>query len=352
MRTVLPILLAAASFARADFSYQSTATITGGALFNMLRALGPFTRGAREPIVTTHLLKGNRMASISKDNITIIDLDKSTITQIDVPKKTYSVMTFEQMKQAMDEAVSRAQQEKEKNKKSTDAKNVEVNFKVSAKATGESKTIGVLNAKETILTMTMEGTDKDSGNTGSMDVTVDSWLATVPGYEEVKEFHRKLAEKIGWAYGSGMSQMAMMTQPGSLKGFAEAAKELNKVQGVPIQSKTTMGGTAADPNNPNSTASSQQQQSSQQNSQGNSGIAGGAIGRLGGIGGFGRKKNNDQPKQDQASTQQQNGSSSGVLIEMTTDLSNFSAGPADASKFEVPAGFKQVESDLMRRRAR
>jgi hypothetical protein len=35
-------------------------------------------------------------------------------------------------------------------------------------------------------------------------------------------------------------------------------------------------------------------------------------------------------------------------MEMTTELSGFSSGAVDASKFEVPAGFKQVESPMLK----
>ncbi len=38
------------------------------------------------------------------------------------------------------------------------------------------------------------------------------------------------------------------------------------------------------------------------------------------------------------------------MMEMTSDLSGFSAGPADASKVEIPAGFKQVDSPLLKMR--
>ncbi len=356
MRTLVATMLAVASCAtlRADFTYQDTTSITGGAVYTMLRALGPFTRGAREPIVTTNVIKGNRMATIAKDRITIIDLDKESITEIDVPKKTYSVLTFAQMKQAMEDAMARAQQEQakqekakqEKSKQAPDTSNVEAKFKVSAKATGQSKTVGVLEAKETLITMTLEATDKDSGQTGAMNITVDSWLATVPGYDEVKEFHRKMGEKLGYAFGSGLAQTAMMTRPEALQGFAEAAKELNKVSGTPVQSVTKIGG-SGDPSTAGSTTSSQSQQ--QQNSQGAAGTAAGAaIGRLaGGLGGFGRKKNNDQPKQQD---QPKDDQSSGTLVETTTELTSFSSGPADASKLEVPAGYKQVENDVTKRR--
>ena len=35
---------------------------------------------------------------------------------------------------------------------------------------------------------------------------------------------------------------------------------------------------------------------------------------------------------------------------MTIEVNNYSAGPVDASKFDVPGGFKQVESEMKRKR--
>jgi hypothetical protein len=336
MRTFLAILLAGASCAilRADYSYQSTTQLTGGSMYTMLKALGPLAHGARDPIVTTNLIKGNRMATIAKDRTTVIDLDRETITEIDTAKKQYSVITFAQMKQAMEDAVAKSQQQKDK--AGADS-NTEASFKVSAKATGQTKTVGVLPAKEMVLTMTMEATNKDNGQSGSLDITVDSWLAAVPGYEEVKEFHRKMGEKLGYAFASGMSQIAM-TQPQSLQGFAEVAKEMNKVEGVPVQSTAKMG--SAGSGDASSPAAGSQQQS-QSNSGG--GLTGAALSRLGG---FGRKKN-DQPK-DQDQPAAAGNSSSGSLVETTTEMGSFSSGPVDAGKFEVPAGFKKVDPALPR----
>jgi hypothetical protein len=319
MKTILAILLTCATM-RADFSYQSTTQLTGGSIYNMMKALGPLARGARDPIVTTNLIKGNRMATIAKDRATIIDLDKETITEIDTAKKQYSVITFAQMKQAMDDAIAKAQQQKGAPAKG----NTEAKFKVSAKATGQTKAVGVLNAKEMLLTMTMEATDKDSGKSGSMDITVDSWLAAVPGYEEVKAFHRKMGEKLGYAFGSGMSQIAM-TQPQSLTGFAEVAKEMNKVEGVPVESTTKMG-SAGSPDSGSSDASAAPAPQQQSRSP------------LDRLPGFGRKKN-DQSKDQPAADQ-----SSASLVETTTQLGSFSSGPVDAAKFEVPAGFKKVDA--------
>ena len=128
------------------------------------------------------------MATLTKDRATVIDLDKETITTMDLSKKTYTVMTFAEMKQMAQDAAQRMQGRQANQGDS----NVEANFKVSAQATGQTKTIQGLNAKQMVITMTMEGTDQKSGQSGAMTVTTDGWFAPVPGYEEVKAFHRKM----------------------------------------------------------------------------------------------------------------------------------------------------------------
>src|SRR5690348_2786227 len=86
----------------ADFSYQETSTITGGAMLSMLKVVGVFSKQAREPIVSTVSVKGDRMIHKSNTHASVIDLDTQTITSIDFQKKQYSVMTFDEMKQALE----------------------------------------------------------------------------------------------------------------------------------------------------------------------------------------------------------------------------------------------------------
>lgn len=351
MNKLLVGLLAVGSCAllRADFTYQETSQMTGGSLMAMMNALGPLARQSREPIVSTHIIKGNRMATVTKDRTTIMDLDKETVTTIDNAKKTYTVVTFEQMKQMMEQA-----QERMAARKGGQGEG-QMNFKVSAKATGQTKTVQGLNAKEMVIDMAMEATDAKSGQAGAMNITTDAWYAPVPGYDEVKAFHQKMAVKMGYIFGSGMGQIAQMGmgQPNMQKGMEEVAKELSKVDGVPVESLVKMGGSAALGAGGDAAASQPppQQQQQQQQSQGG-GLAGAALGRLGGFGGLGRRKNNDQ--QQQAPPNQTSGQAGGqaptsaTLMEMTMSLTSFSPGVADASKFEIPAGYKQVEPDARR----
>ena len=88
------VLVVPATLYASDYTYQQTTQLTGGSLLKMMKTVGVLSSQARhagDPIVSTIYLKDNRLADVSPDNIQIIDLDKETITQIDVQKKTYTV---------------------------------------------------------------------------------------------------------------------------------------------------------------------------------------------------------------------------------------------------------------------
>ena len=348
-------LCAGCATMRADFTYQETTQMTGGSMLAIMRAAGPFARQAREPIVSTHIIKGNRMATVTKDHVTVMDLDKETVTTIDLAKKTYSVMTFAEMKQMLEDAQQRLQKAKtEKGDNSKDPQ-IQASFKVSAKATGQTKSVQGLTAKEVLITMDIQGTDQQTGRSGGMSISTDTWMAPVPGYEEVKAFHQKMAVKMGYAFGSNLQQIGQMGmgRPEVSKGFEEVAKEMAKLDGVPVQSVVKMGGSGDAPPDAGAAQSQQrpQQQQQQQADSPGAAAAAAALGRLGGFGGLGRKKKtDDQPPPQQASSDQPpaSGSSSASLMETTTEMTSFSSAPADASKFEIPAGFKQVQPDARR----
>lgn len=222
----LALMLACGAILRADYSYRSKTRIAGAVE------------------VSTILMKGNRMAALVKDHIDVFDLDKQTITTIELSKKTYQIVTFAQKKHERDSAAE---------------------FKAVVNATGANKKIGVLNTKEVVLTVTA----------GPTDISVDTWIATVPGYDDVRQFHRALGDKLGYELNCGLAPLHFV-KPEILPAFAEACTQTSKLQGAPLQStlKIVESGTA--------------------------------------------------------------------VIEITTELTNFSAGPVDASKFEVPLGFTKA----------
>ena len=57
----IPAVAVAAGMLLADFSYEQTSKITGGAIAGMMKVVGAFSRQAREPIRSTVAVKGDRM---------------------------------------------------------------------------------------------------------------------------------------------------------------------------------------------------------------------------------------------------------------------------------------------------
>jgi hypothetical protein len=150
--------------ANADFQYQSTSRVTGGALIQMMRFV-PGGGALKEPQVSTVAVQGNRMVRRNKRQAEIVDLDKRTITTINFEKRTYSEMTFEQMKQALEQmsaAMSQQQQQR------PDGQKVNVDIDADVKDTGQTRTFNGMDAHQVIVTMTMAATDPQSGQAGAM----------------------------------------------------------------------------------------------------------------------------------------------------------------------------------------
>lgn len=182
---------------RADFSYQSRIQIDG-----------------REPVTVTRAIKGTRMAILSHKHTEVIDLAGETITAIDYSKKTYSVTPFAAWKKVLDDAAAHAPRE--------------TSFRVTTHA-GEglaARPIGVLNAAESVIGITGAG--------GALNITIHTWVGTVPGYEEMRDFIDHLAAKLGYTFAAGLAEEALRV-PDALPGLDEAIKELNQSRGAPIE---------------------------------------------------------------------------------------------------------------------
>jgi hypothetical protein len=349
------MLLLTASSLFADFRYEETSKITGGAVVSMMKFAGAFSRDAKQamqPVTSTVLVKGNRMARINPDTTEIIDLDKETITRIDHRNKQYTVVTFEQMKQQIQEAQQRAQREAKQHpaEQTTPSEPPpQLTFKATVKNTGASKNVAGLDASEAILSMTLEGTDQKTGQTGAMAITNDMWMVPeIPGYQEVRDFNRRLAMKMGMVLGDAFKPALGAMQPGSAEGMAEMVKEMSKLKGVPVQQIMRMGATPnGEPLPAASEAPLPQQQGPQMPSAGEvaqksatSAITS-KLGGFGGFGGFGRRHKGaeqEPPAQDQPGT----AAAQSVLLEATTEMTSFSAESLDASRFNVPEGYAQV----------
>jgi hypothetical protein len=353
---VLGVLVAASASLHADFTYTETTQITGGSMLGLMKMAGAFSRQARqagEPIVSTVAIKGNRMAHISPTSTQIIDLDAETITTIDTLKRQYTVVTFEQMKQQIQAAAAKMKEQQQKSEPASPQQpsTTDIKFQIHLRNTGQAKDVSGLNTKESILTMNMDATDKSSGQTGSMAITNDMWLAPeIPGYDEVKEFYRKFAMKMGTVFSSAINPAMLAQYQGASKGMAEMAEEMSKLKGTPVLQVMRMGMTtdgqplpaASEAPLPAQPAGPAMPSAGDVAKQSASSAISSKLGGFG-LGGFGKKKADPAPAPaDPAPATAAAQPTSSVLMETNTQMGGFSRTVNEAN-FAVPAGFKLVQ---------
>ena len=377
----------------ADASYQETSQITGGTMVNTLKSVsflgGKAMKDMFAPITTTTMVHGNQKAVIGKDSTEITDLDKETITHIDNVRKTYSVVTFAQMRQAfenmpkqMAEAQQQAKQEQAQQPPppKTDLK---TSFDVTVKNTGVTKVINGLTAQEQVVTMQMHVTDPNAPPTEAVNsmtyvVTTDAWISPdPPEVKELQDFDKRFAQKLmagvdfsAWKaqmthQNPGMMQM-FASKPGSEEAMAQMSKEMAKLQGTRVMEVTSMGGSGTGPGvvqnsaqtappatSGNSVAGQVATETAAQTTAGEAsrlGVFGNALGSSA-LGAFHKKKAATPPPAatpaatptDSTTTGAQT-TSGATLMEMTVQKQNFSQEAVASSAFQVPAGFAKVES--------
>jgi hypothetical protein len=345
-----------ASPARADFKYSDTAKITGGSLKGMMKTVGIFSKEAAQamkPVTTTHSIKGDRLRTDNSDGrIQIIDLAGRRIIDIDPQKRSYTEITFEEMKAAMQKMQDQMQQKMDKQPKSKDA-TANVNAKITVTPGTGSRQIQGLTANEmkVLIEMEIQAQAQDSGQTsaqpsgpvsGTISTSIDSWVApAVPGYQEVGEFYQRMAKEINWVPPSNIR-----VDPRVSQSMDELQKNQSAFKGLPLLQYVSMSmagqqgaaGSATDANSSGSTANS-----SSSNSDTPTSVSGAMVKGLGGL--FGKKKNKDEAPADQNSQNPPSPSTPSSLIEMTIEVTSFSNAALDSSSFEIPAGFTRVQQD-------
>ena len=349
--------------ARADFKYSDTSRITGGSLKSMMKTVGMFSKQASQamkPVTTTRYIKGDRMRSDEADGqVQIIDLAGRRIIHIDPQKKTYTEITFDEMKAAMQKAQDQIQQKvdaKQPDPKQPDAK-ANINAKVNVTPGTASRQIQGVTANETKVQIDMEiqaqQQNAPSGQpnqqaSGTITTSIDSWVApSVPGYQEIGEFYMRMAKEINWVPPSSIH-----IDPRVSQSMDELQKNQSAFKGLPLLQYVSMsivgqqgpngstadaGGSTSSPNG-SASGSSSSSSSDTPTSPSDAMVKG-----LGGL--FARKKKKDDAADQPNPQNPPPPSTPGSLIEMTIEVTSFSNAALDASLFEIPAGFTRVQQN-------
>jgi hypothetical protein len=341
---------------RADFKYSETTKVTGGAMMGAVKFVSVFSKNAKQamaPTTRTVAIKGNKLREENSDGkIQIIDLDNRRFIEIDPQAKTYGIMTFDEMKQAMQrkqqEVQAKMKEEQAKHPDNAQKTNVKITPKFESSETGATRTILGLPTKEVKakVEMLMESDDpKTQGQQVSTVVNTDQWIAEdVPGYSEIRQFYLKIAKEMDWVPGQVMQGMGNSNVQVSL---AELRKSnVAHITGMPIVSYTSMtlgGNTAA--GQPAAQQAPPPPPPQKHDDDAIPTTASGAV--MKGLGGMFKKKK-EQQQQQQQQEQQASGaptpaSTPGSLMDMQTEVTNYSSDSLDAALFGPPSGYTQTQ---------
>ncbi|MSO23426.1 MAG: hypothetical protein EXQ58_09270 [Acidobacteria bacterium] len=151
-----------------DLRYDETTEIKGGIMVSLGKFAGMFGANGLDKSTTSTYIKGDRLRTdqlngVALVSIQLIQLDREQIMSLDHKKKTYTVMTFAEMKAQMEKAIASAKSapRSEQSPKSEPAKpNVKVEPKISVKDTGETRVINGFDTRKVLLTLEIEGEDR------------------------------------------------------------------------------------------------------------------------------------------------------------------------------------------------
>ena len=281
-----PVLL------RADVKTQERTQVKfEGALGRVVNIFGG--RTARDGVVSIVALKGDRMLSTTGDTGQIIDLADEKVYNLDLKGKTYTVITFDEMRRQMQEAMAKAEKDaaaakpapepaKPEKPSGEPQKEYDVDFTITS-GTGARQIAGH-DTKESVATVTVREKGKTLQEAGGLVLETHMWLAPkVPALQDLTTFRMRYAEKV---YGPVMTQatpsmtQAMAMYPQMKDAMAKLAEEGKKLDGTPLFTEMVFQ-VAAPPESASAKAEQKQEPTP-------------SLGGL--LGGLGRmRKKNDQP---------------------------------------------------------
>ena len=230
---------------RAD---QKTRIEFGGVLGRMVNFFGG--KSAKEGVVSTVAVQGNRKATMNEQTGQIIDLTEEKVYDLDLRKKSYKVTTFAELRRRMEEAQKKAQEDARKQEgreaapaPNPDEKQMEID--VDIKNTGEKKAINGFDTHQVVMTITLREKGKTLAQGGGMVTTSDMWLAPkIAAMKEVADFDVRYAQKLygGMFAGASAEQMAaaMAMYPMMKQAMGRMTTEGAKLDGTAIMTTVTM----------------------------------------------------------------------------------------------------------------
>lgn len=310
-----------------------------GALGKIVNLFGG--KAAREGVVSTVAVKGDRKATFGDTTGQIIDLGEEKIYDLDMRKKTYTVTTFAELRRQMEEAKQKAEADarKEQPKEAApapapkappaDEKQMEVDFDL--KDTGQKKTINGFDTHQVVMTIAVREKGKALEESGGLVLTADMWMGPrIAAMKEITDFDRRYSEKLygPMIVGASPEQMgaAMAMYPTLKPAIGRMSTEGAKLDGTPILTTTTIDAVKS----AEQVAAEKQEAATQENE--SKPNASGGVGGL--MGGFAKKLAQKKVQGDAGPKARAN------FMTMNTEVLKVTSAVA-TTDVAVPAGFQQ-----------
>lgn len=241
-------LTLSASVALAEGNVQQKTRVQfGGVVGGIVNVFGG--KAAREGVTSNVSVKGNRMLSASDRSGELVDLGEEKLYRLDFGRKTYTVVTFDEMRKQLEDAKKEAAEEAEEaksEKKKNEGPEYEVDFDI--RETGKKEAINGFDTKQVIVTATVREKGKKLEQSGGAVLTADMWMGPkVPALREIAAFQQKYFKQV---YGDSLAEMQQMavlmaTTPTFAKAMKEFGKKRSSFEGDAIRTTLTFESVAA-----------------------------------------------------------------------------------------------------------
>jgi hypothetical protein len=349
------ILGFAAVTARADITIERTTSVDGvGAMAfaNMSGTSKTSISGDKSRTDSDMKMQSKIIGFLARNSMgpsaEIVLLDQDKLYHLNLNKKEYTEMTFEQLRGQLQKMSGQMNSSEQKQQPSAvdQSKCVWLPAKVDITKSGEKAQFAGYDAQRVTVTATQPCQDKETGAICEIALVLDQWTsADFAQSNEARKFYTAYASKMGIdpSNSQDVSERAKALFSQYKGVWTEVAAKMQSVKGYPVKSSFTLG--LGGPQCKDSNSQQAQTSQTDNNSPGPSGIAGAVVGKLGGL--FQKKKDPaDAPAAAAAPAAAPVVMPPGdvALMTVSSQLVSVSTNDVSADAFVVPAGFKKIET--------
>lgn len=349
-------LAAAGPAAHADVTIKQTVSSKGlGGFLNSDMTVETMISGDKQCENSEVMMNNKLMAMFGAGDepiqtSTITRLDKDLVWDVMHAQQTYSEDKLSLKKARMEQykdMFGDEEMESEETGMGTGSDNIEWGDPTfTVENTGKTETIAGFKCAQSIVTMEVEGIQKDTGETVKLHLIMDLFTAKdVPGLDEMMAFSKKEAaalgeegpEDISPAYG----MMEMLNEFGVES--EDLVQEAEKIEGYPFRMSVEMRGEGGQFDDNPSGMSEEDQAKMEEALE--------AMKSLGDM--FGAEDTDEEEDAEEseeapeADTEAMAAESDGILFKVTTEVTAFSTDAIKAASFEPPSAYKKVSMDGM-----